>query len=391
MMFYSGKLKHRASVLTMVIMTVGLVMSHYSTAFVYLALLSIVFLFSRFSRRRIEFGPIRITLLAIVATTSYFIFAAGGVAFVALSANVVNITRGISTDLFGGQRPVQLMLALGAVAGQSRGILHDMNRMIQILVQFFLVLGFFALALKKKKSEADYKFIPLITFGMLFLGASVALPFVAGTLNITRIYHYALILISPCLIFGIGVLDRRVRAVGSTLQRFVHTDFSIPFSTKQLMAGIILCSYFLFVSGWVFAVAMDTPSSIILDSNAYLNSTDMNIGAIYFNTYAVLPDIAAARWISEYRQMNRPICSDQIAQYGVLDSYGELPRGGPLLSYCRFQYSYVYLREYNSLYGYVVLDLSGRPTFMSTLHISNTLAAENRIYSGTTVVYSALT
>jgi hypothetical protein len=121
-----------------------------------------------------------------------------------------------------------------------------------------------------------------------------------------------------------------------------------------------------------------------------LNSPDINVKSNYFDPNTLDTDIAAAHWIAAYGQVNRPICSDQIAQYGVLDSYGGFPRGGNILPYCYpgvFSHSYVYLREFNAVYGYFVFTQDGTAVQGSTPQISEKLAQDNRIFSAVAVIY----
>jgi uncharacterized membrane protein len=383
----SAKIKYAWLITT--ILTFGLVMSHYTLAFIYVGIVLLSYLISRVSHRRIE-APIRASLLAIVITFAWFTYVAGGIALFTLRSSLMTVFSGISTGLFSGLgRPAQVMLAVGTAPGQL-GALHEMNRAIQILVQLILFVGFIAIVLKKRKSTAESKILPLITFAMLFLGASIVAPFLAGTLQITRIYHIALLFLSPCFMLGIGTLDRLVRM---PCRHLTNMNIRTHLPAKQLVAAAILCSYLLFVSGWTWAATMDTPTQLIFDSARILNSTDINVKNEYFDYYTLNTDIAAAHWIAVYGKMSRPICSDSTAQFGVLDSYGEFPRGGPVLPFCYptgFSHSYIYLREFNAVYGYfVIATMNGGESVVqgSTLQISDQLAQDNRVFSAVAVIY----
>jgi uncharacterized membrane protein len=152
------------------------------------------------------------------------------------------------------------------------------------------------------------------------------------------------------------------------------------------MAGILF-SYFIFNSGWAWAVTLDRPTSHILEPERFRYSGDATLTADYYHDFTTPPDIMAAQWLSYYRANGPPVCADHTERYGVLNSYGGFPRYGPnateTIPYeCDFPRSYVFLGEYNSLFGVVETTLQP-PDFgrLSISVMSSKLTPKDRIYS----------
>jgi uncharacterized membrane protein len=116
------------------------------------------------------------------------------------------------------------------------------------------------------------------------------------------------------------------------------------------------------------------------------NSTNLDLAEECYRDYAVLPDITGAVWLRYHDIDGRLVFGDIVARLAVLQSYGEFsaPLSRNFTNYlssdpytCPFSDSFVYLSEFNNLYG---LGFS----FAGTLPLSNISQrwfTTNRIYS----------
>ena len=125
-----------------------------------------------------------------------------------------------------------------------------MNRYIQYLVLGGLIFGFIVLCFKKSKSDTEKKMLPVTAVGVAMLAMSVLLPFFAAGLNLSRVFHIALILFAPCLIYG----AQKIHSVSSLVLRHSKLIRFESLPGKRVVVAALLVSYFLFVSGWVWAV-----------------------------------------------------------------------------------------------------------------------------------------
>jgi uncharacterized membrane protein len=157
----------------------------------------------------------------------------------------------------------------------------------------------------------------------------------------------------------------------------------------------VVSSYFLFTSGWVWAITMDTPVSAgtVFDWQRMRDSSDTNIKIAYFDDYTTQQDRDAALWITTYGLMSRVVCADSNSKFHVLASYGgQDPNKNtighnthelPYLFLCERTGDYVYLSTLNVVYG---LGTSGSAVW-SVSSIYAQVLTENRIYSGVATIY----
>ncbi|MGD0423878.1 MAG: DUF2206 domain-containing protein [Candidatus Bathyarchaeia archaeon] len=401
LLLLSRRKGYASSGIATVLLTLGFITAHYALVFIFLFFLAFSIVLPRIMPQRAAALADWLSLLIIlVGVFSWYVFVAGGVAISTLGQAVGKVSGGLLVDFFSpSSRPTQVLLAAGVVSGLT-GALHELNRIIQYVVPGCIVLGFVSFARKPHKTFAELQMFPLMAAALVFIAAAVILPFFAGALEFSRVYHIALIFISPCFVFGVGVFDSAVnrlitivRGKGSSQARqHLPATHVRHISVKWVIVVIILFSYFLLTSGWVWAVTMDQPSSLVLDGPRMQNSNNQLLAAQYYQSYTQTPDVAAARWLRVYRMIG-PVCSDEFVRYGALTSYGDFPRTGAglvdTLPYgCKIPVSYVYLSEYNNV---AMIGHASRrpPTFdqFSIADLSSKLMPKNRLYSDGAAIY----
>jgi uncharacterized membrane protein len=376
--FSSETAGKRARAAIAVMLTLGIVTAHYSLACVYLLLVGFSFLSSSISRRVIGLTSSTAVVLSLAIAFFWYTIAAGGSAVTSLSNFASFVIRGLVQDFFSASaRPIEVLQAAG-LGSVIPGFLHEVNRTTLYLVQLILVFGFIAL-LRKTKSLAERKMLPLMAVAFALLGSAVILPYFAGALNLSRFYHIALLFISPCFAYGTKQLYASLRRACTWISRDT-ARIRLLFSTRWVLAATILFLYFLFTSGWVWAVAMDRPTSTLFDGQRMLSSSDPQLWQAYFERYTTSSDVYAVRWMNLYLSKSSALCADYISRYHVLTSYGERPPGTTVsLLGCDLEQSYVYLNALNTLYG-IGTVYAGSASY-SISAISTKLYTENRIYS----------
>lgn len=378
-----------------ILLTVGVVTAHYSLVFILLFLLVFSFVTPIiFPRKAVTLTNSRIALIVLVSTLGWYAFVASGTAISQLGQVFTRVTNGMLVDFFvPTTRPAVVLVGTGIAAG-SVGLVHDLNRLAQYLVIGCFVLGFFAFARKSQESVPKGKMLPLFAATFVLLASAVILPYFAGAIEFTRIFHLALLLISPCFVFGINVFESVVGRMKSLVYATPRPRLHTRISVKYVVVAAILLSYFLFNSGWVWAVTLDRPTSLILDSQRMQKSEIPNVVAQYYNSFVFDPDVAAARWLRQYRVTNMSICSDETVRFGVLTSYGRFPRTGSgaittLPGSCEFSQSYIYFSDYNNvrMFGYSEREGPGLTLFyLSTLWFK--LGVKDRVYSSGAAIYA---
>jgi uncharacterized membrane protein len=385
--------KTHAGDFLVVLLTIGLVASHYSLAMIYVALIGFSYLWSRISPKSseaAEFGTANRLALSLVVSAGWFLFTAGGIIFQNFSTDFLSIVNGILTDFFNPtSRPVILYQAIG-ISNVNFGILHLANRAIQYLIVLCIIVGFVAYLRKKRTNSIEEAMIPLMMVCMALLLAAVALPNFAGTLNINRIYSLSLLLLAPCFYFGAGAITSGFERICALINR--HPP-------RVNLRGALLCailfSYLIFTSGWVWAITLDTPTSLVLDSARIANSPNALDRTFYYATNVLQEDVQGTRWITSHGSAQ--VCADYDSEKTIV-TYGGSQTMGPIFRFswaCDGAYVYVSVMNVRTEYGTgpgasAGPSLSAHPSYiiLSVNYTIPRVMAEDRIYSNGAAIYA---
>jgi len=379
-----GATSKRSGAVVTIVLGLGLIVSHYSLAYVYIVILFLSALTSLISPRSARSRNVIWALLFSIISLEWYSLTSGGTVFVDLVGFLSLTVRQLVSDFLDpAARPRVIMQAIG-LSSVTPGLLHDVYRLTNYVVVAMLVLGFVSFLRKRRKNTTEEAFLPPMTTGWFFLMCAVAVPSFAAGLNLSRFYQIALLLISPCFVYGTESVRHLFRKISAsswhTIPRIGHPHFK----GLILPASILMC-YLLFSSGWVWAVSMDIPTSFVLDRERIRTYPNVLLQVDYYSEYSVSSDIEGARWLGSHMAYDHDLCADYASRYHVLNSYGEFPREGPVLPWgCDFSSSYVFLSALNTLYG--IGTYFG--TTWSTSLIAPSLGDKDRIYSnGLTVIY----
>lgn len=147
---------------------------------------------------------------------------------------------------------------LSLVMGQQATPLRNFHKYIYLISQFFIFIGILALFLNKDgmNFKKEYKAISLATFVILVAG--LLLPFFSSQMNTTRLYHIALIILSPFFVLGIKKL----------LDLFKGSRLNLSETHQFKLIAIFLILFLLFDSGIVYEfLDKGHPTSIALSSS----------------------------------------------------------------------------------------------------------------------------
>jgi uncharacterized membrane protein len=183
----------RANSFLVVLLTLGLVISHYSTALIYMFLVIFSYVASRMSRLRLgqiqPFASIDLLAISLVLGLSWFLFAAGGAVLQTLSSDLAYVVAGLTGFFNPTTRPYVIVDALGLAGPPQLGVFHLISRLTQYLVAFCIILGLLIYMHKSKKTRVENVLTPLMVASMGMLLAAVVFPYLARTLNLSRIYQ----------------------------------------------------------------------------------------------------------------------------------------------------------------------------------------------------------
>jgi uncharacterized membrane protein len=372
------KLTHWGLVLTF-LLTFGIVVSHYSLAYLYLLFLAVSYIMLRRAHMLAIANMAVYVAFSAVLTFLWYAYLVSNFELTSLAALASSIISGLGADFLNPlSRPSEAVQV--ATGFFERGLVFQAYRAAALSLNLILVLGFVYLATKRHKSAGEVMILPFMTAALILLGSSVIFPYFAQGLNLSRIYHVALLFLSPCFAYGISWLQSALRRMMPISDKPL-LRMRLPVSRKWILAA---CSYFMFNSGVVQAVTLDKPVSVILDSDRMARSTDLAVKSYLFSYKSSAQDVAGASWLGQHIQVGTSVCADAGTRIGVLASYAGLGEALPAFPFgCEFADSYVFLSLLNS--GYGIIDWYGANYPLSDF--SGRLTNENRIYSGGPSVY----
>jgi len=384
----TNKEQQRSGRVVLILLSVGIVIAHYSLGLIYILLMASYFIMAPLISQRFErSSEIVILTLTTVVAFSWYAFSAGASVVLTLTSFLSFAFKSLFTDLLNpASRPLIVQQALGMGTVQL-GLLHILSRLTQYAVVLCVILGFLTYVCMRKKSVTERRIIPFMTGSFLFVLSAIMLPFFSNALNFSRFYQIALMFVSPCFYIGAEKLRESLASISNY---FVHSlRARTRLGTRSLLPAVLLLSYLLFTSGWVWAVSMDSPTSYVFDWRRMANSTDVSLKIQYFATYTVAEDAAAASWLRSYVSNSRKVCSDYLSRDHTLNSYGERARGGPLLPYeCDFSNEYVFLGELNAVYDIGTEAPGNQLVGWPISNVSSAVGSMNRMYSGSAVIYT---
>jgi uncharacterized membrane protein len=313
----------RASMVLMVLLLLGLIVSHYSITYIFMFYVFAALILMHVFRARSRLTAPFVTTV-IITGFAWCIYTAGGASFGAIVRIGDVVSTSMFTDFFDvSTRGPMVQSAFGV--GVSQDLAHTIGRGIYYLVQLFIVVGVVKL-LKRRRSGINVLLIAFSTVSILLLAASVIFPFLSEALNMSRIYQIALLFLAPaCVLGGEALLD----AVGRAWALMSHSSRKpwIMRNAKSEVAVVIVI-FLLFNTGFVYETTGSFPSSISLSFARMKQTDNVALKAFFYSAYIPGENIASALWLYERVANTSDVCGDLISRYGVLSSYGEIYLSG---------------------------------------------------------------
>lgn len=326
----------------------GIVVSHYSMTYLLIFyVLCFVIVASAKEHELNMTGVTHLLLLVTLALTWYFFSFYSG-AIIDLSESLNRMIVGFS-DFLGGRNPT-ILKAIGVVSLPS--MWRRIGQYTFYVVEILMGAGFLKFLATRKKLGSNQLLFSGTLVGMSLLALSIALPNFSNTLNITRIFQIALFFLSPMIVLGSETLFSLIfRAL-----HHVHKGLSwnLAHRISIVSVAVVIVIFFLFQSGFIFALVGDIPASPSL-------TTDRTEAALknlsLYDSFTFPEDVYGARWALANIGNQSQIYSDFTSQMSVLRSYGLVGenRVHPFTNNTESidRNAYVYLRSLNTIYHIV--------------------------------------
>jgi uncharacterized membrane protein len=353
----------------------GLVVSHYSTAFIALFFL-LFFSLTSIRNPTQRFGRCYLLLFALI-TLSWDIFVSKSTPIIAL------VTR--AEDFFSKSSNFAFSATVGIGSVQ---VVTQIGRAVFILSVALIAIGLLRSLLAGKDVNISKEFLALSVASTLLIVCGIAIPGFAAGLTVSRTYQLGFFFAAPFLVIGLEFIFLCVTQLKHSVAPKIRLTRlkSKRIHIFSVLISALLITYFLFQSGFVNEVTGSAPLSLSLtiDKGQFLRAGNL----AQFDGFTFEEDVFGTRWLVSHTDLGQEhglfvsaLFSDEGSAFNVLTSYGLLnPMNIQILSNISKvpEGSYIYLRNLNVVYG--LFEASDGNAYNIT-ELSNTLASTNIVYS----------
>ena len=366
--------------LLLIIFGAALVVSHYSLAYVFLAILTLVFIISKVKPRHDDTLN-TVTVLLIFLMTLLWYNLGSSSPLTSLTNIIIRTFEELTTGLMPTAGTASTMFFIPKVFTTATWI----NLLLSGIANLFLIIGALLIILRPKGTGISAQFRVMLTIAAVILVVSFIGPSIASILNFTRLYAIALLFLSPCFVFGGQTILLTIRKTWTKIKRPLKRQIaskSKNIDRVLLLIAIILSAYFLSQVGFVNYVTNGPIHSYQIDFERIITSNEIQpkISVIY-NVYIPEQDVFSASWLLNHKVETAEVFADAMSETHVLLSYGLVPNGLlPPITNTTIppQGSFIYLGSLNIVDGVMATSLTG--SFNSS-EISFLLDQNNLVYS----------
>jgi len=309
-------------------------------------------------------------IFLLIFNIGWYIFTSEAKTFLMIITLFKNISRTVFLDLFNPEAVQGLYILLS----REKTYLHQITKIMHILMQFFISIGIIDTIMKKNKGKIKYEFISFSIFCFILNIFSLILPYLSSSLNTSRIYHITLTFLSPFSVLGIISIFKRAHLVNT-----INKETSLKF------LSIILSIFLLFNTGFMYTLTNIDDS--IVNPFWNINYGETTDRLVLYNSYTPIEDIASAKWLSKYRGLLN-VFSDYRGRNNPLNAYSMISRNEVVLisetSRDIDEKSYVYIRKFN-LYDNL---MDGPRTLIGTTIVFNSTNIISELSKKGNIIYS---
>ena len=365
--------------LLFIIFGAALLVSHYALGFIYLAIVTLVFIISRVKPRFDDtLNTATILFLFVMAFSWYALWSSSPLTSVANTFKLTYLE--LTTGLLRTKAVTSsTMYAIPQVFTAATWI----NIFFSFVSNLFLLMGALSIILRTKGKEISAQFKVMLTIAAVILGVSLIVPSIASILNFTRFYGITLLFLSPCFVLGgqtlLATIGKAWKKIRRPLKR-QSASKSKNIDRVLLLIAIILGGYFLSQVGFVNRVTNIAIHSFSIDFDRLKTSSDPQYEIDFYSGYIPEQDVFSAVWLLSHKGSPSTIYADYVSGNHVLTSYGLTPRNliSPITnSTIPLPDSFVYLSFLNVADN--IITTSGEP--FNSSEIFPNLNESNLVYS----------
>lgn len=321
LLMFEEKLSGSKKFALSIIFSAALIVSHYSISYILILLLFVTlpFLSRIHNEKKIQSNVLSWSffLLFLILTFSWYGYISSS-PMVTLTTMIQNLYESFFVDFLNPASRSSSVIEVVAL-GSSATLIRTIGKAVFQIAQFFIVIGILNLIIKRREINISkgYYFMSLTSMALLLL--SILMPYFSSSLEMSRIYHIALIFLAPFFILGSVKL----------CEFFKIKRIAFP------LISIFLIVFFLFQSGFIYEISGDIPTAGALSKYRMDPQTNLALYVQYIHEQ----EVYSVNWISHNGVVPK-VYSDRTSQYHALLSYGMLP--------AEYQHNWAYLLSNNT-------------------------------------------
>jgi uncharacterized membrane protein len=353
----------------------SLIVSYYTMNYLFLVIIFSIWLCAKIFAKNTKLTSLTVVLFFVLTFFWYTYVATGPIDH--LTSILRNTFKGFFEEFFQAESRGSLVLYATGISS-SPSFLHNIGRILHNITSLFIVIGFIRLLAKGRKEKIDPEYFLLIFVNMVLLLMCIILPNFTAALQMDRMYHTVLLVLSPLFLLGGKTF------FGSILKIFPSKKEKKRESYSLILILILLVTFFLFQTGFVYEITGDpVPSSISLSKYRIDAYTHTMLGLVHEN------DFFGAMWLSKYGNIKYvQIYSDVKSKFQVLtDTIVDVNNRVNVLSNRTVfaNPSYIYLSRYNTITGILLYDTMHQINIqynISEIYVfNNAMVFNNKLYS----------
>jgi uncharacterized membrane protein len=352
----------------------ALIMSHYSTAYLYLGLIFFTYAISRIRGR--NNGVLNGPMILLLSGVTFAWYGLTGTPLKSLTDFFYQLYSRFAQDIVSTTARDATVFASHSVLTFASAV----NWVLFVIVHSMIFVGILVAIFNSEKAKLDPTYRTLLIMSSVVLFLSLAVPNVAPALDFSRFYQLSLLFLAPCFVLG-GLAF--VYGFTNLLRRATRSNFLV---NAHKIGTVLLCGvlfgYFLSQSGFVNCVTEAAPLSYSLDFSRFITSRDLHFRASFYSAYISEQNFFSAVWLSNHAAMVSTVYADYDSRQSVLFSHGSVfTKYLPLRNSTVPAWdSFVYLSGLN-IGGGVITDRDSVLDLFNSSEISPFLSQSDLIYS----------
>jgi uncharacterized membrane protein len=279
-----------------------------------------------------------LTILFLVLFLAYYSY----ITHSSIIETIVHADEQIISNILGDLLNPETVQGLNVLVSDPGSPLRIITKYLHVTALFFVVIGFIMTLFPRKKMFWKTEFLVLGFLNLLFLALSMIVPYFANQLNISRVYHISLLILSPFVIIGAFSFFSLITSQIRNTNRIA----------KYLVLAFLTVS-FIFNIGIMYELAKEKPSSLAF--NDTFDFPRFNDRECYGSEWTRLGN-------------DYPIYADEYRKLLLLDHNLNVRSISAVTEVTKISYYYIYLGTLNIEKNTILVNKMDRGTLTREYH-----------------------